>query len=174
MRKATFLKHINNLEAEDLRSELMMLFSKVKAVPEYYKMELGNAEDRKKMYEKAKQEIAKKFATKSYRKPRRPRIQKAYKLLKEIHDKSIFQHELIDVYLYTAETAWAFMDDYEFYSTPLQNIIIKSYKNALELILQSRMEDDFKERAEAIIQSIRYQRDIQHALEDLFDKVYHM
>lgn len=173
MRKATFLKHINNLEAEDLRSELMMLFSKVKAVPEYYKMELGSAEDRQKMYAKAKQEIAKKFATKSYRKPRRPRIQKVYKMLKDVNDKSVFQHEMIDIYLFTSETAWGFMDDYEFDSTPLHNIIIKTYKNALNLIMQSRMEEDFKERAQTLIKAMRYHRDLQNALEDIFDEVYH-
>jgi hypothetical protein len=82
MRKSSFIKHINQLEEEDLRSELLMLFSKVKGVSEFYKMELGSEADRKKLYDKAKKDIASKFATKSYRRPRRPRIQKTYKILK--------------------------------------------------------------------------------------------
>lgn len=172
MRKSTFQKHINNLEEEDLRAELMMLFDKVKAVGQFYKMELGNEADRKKMYDKSKKEIASKFATKSFRKPRRPRIQKAYKILKDIKEQAVFQHELIDIYLFTTETAWSFMDDYEFYSTPLHNMIVNSYKNALELIKISRMEDDFKERSEKMVLSVKYHRDLQNELKSIFSRVY--
>ena len=172
MRKSSFVKHINQLEEEDLRSELLMLFTKVKAVSEYYKMELGSEEDRKRLYEKAKKDIASKFATKSYRRPRRPRIQKAYKILSEVKSKSVFDYEMIDVYLFTCEKAVEFVWEYEFASTPVFNMIAKTYDMALSLIKISNMEEEYRERSENILVEITFDRELNSKITETYRNVY--
>jgi len=134
MRRSTFLKHIQSLEEEDLRAELKLLYDKVKEVKQFYTMEIGSSEDREKKYKKAKEEIAAKFKTKSYRKPRRPRIQKINKIVSELAKISVFNYEMIDVYLFCAETGLKFMREYRFESTPVNNLICNSFKKAILLI----------------------------------------
>lgn len=150
MRRSTFLKHIKNLEEEDLRSELTLLYDKVKEVKQFYMMEIGSAEDRSKRYKKAKDEITAKFRTKSYRKPRRPRIQKINKIVSELKRISIFNYEMIDVYLFCSETGLNFMKEYRFESIPLNNLISKSFDKAIDLIQECKMEEDFKDRCTEI------------------------
>jgi hypothetical protein len=156
MRKSSFIKHIQQLGEEDLRDELTMLFTKVKAVSEFYKMELGTEADRKKLYDKAKANIRSKFATKSYRRPRRPRVQKVNMLLKELKDKAIFDYEMIDIYLFTCETALEFCSEYEFISVPVSNIIMNTYDKAIHLISHNNMDSDYKDRCSKIIDMIYF------------------
>ena len=157
MRRSTFLKHIQNLEEDDLRSELTLLYDKVKEVKQFYMMEIGSEQDRQKRYDKAKTEITAKFKTKSYRRPRRPRIQKINKIISELKQISVFNYEMIDVYLFCSETGLAFMNEYRFDSMPLNNLITKSFEKALNLIAECKMENDYKERCIDInLKSKRY------------------
>ncbi len=148
MRKSQFLKHIESLEIEDLKEEITLLFDKVKGVKEYYKMELGSDEDRLKMYTTLKKEITKCFVTRSYRKPRRPRIKKLKALLKEAHKNSIFDHEMADVYLHASEAGLYFNMEYDFYSETLRNNIIQCFEKSLMLISSSMTKDLFEERVQ--------------------------
>jgi hypothetical protein len=172
MRKSSFIKHINQLEEEDLRSELLMLFSKVKGVSEFYKMELGSEADRKKLYDKAKKDIASKFATKSYRRPRRPRIQKTYKILSDVKSKTVFDYEMIDVYLFTCETAIDFAWEYEFASTPLFNMISKTFDLAMSLIKLCSMEKEYEVRCQKICSKLKFDRELKAEMAEIFSRVY--
>ena len=169
MRKAQFKKHIEQLDEEGLRSELMLLFEKVKEVKTFYKMELGSEKDRSKMYAKAKKEIEAKYKTKSYRKPRRPRIQKINKIIKDIREKTVFEHEMIDIYLHNAECAVRFMDTYEYYSTPLVNTIRNSYGSAITIITSMKLNGDYIERCEKILGSIYFDRQLKQELQKQFE-----
>ncbi len=172
MRKSSFIKHINQLGEEDLRSELLMLFNKVKEVSEFYKMELGTEADRKRLYDKAKKNITSKFATKSYRRPRRPRVQKVNQILSETKSKSIFDYDMIDIYLFTCETAVEFVWEYEFASTPVFNVIRKTFDSALTLIKLNSMENDYEDRCKAIVNKIRFDRYLKAEMETTFINVY--
>jgi len=169
VRKSTFIKHINQLDAEDLRTELTQLYTKLDAVKKFYKLELGSEEDRTKLYAKAKQNIASKYATKSFRKPRRPRIQKINAILRNLKKEAIFSYEMIDIYLFTTETAVEFMDSYDFYSQPLHNNIISSFTEAVKLIKENRMVSQYDERCLSIIKKTRFFRDLKHELEDQYE-----
>jgi len=172
VRKSTFLKHIQNLEEEDLREELSLLYDKVKEVKQFYMMELGSTDDRQKRYLKAKQEIIAKFKTKSYRKPRRPRIQKINKIVSELKKISIFGYEMIDIYLFLTETGLTFMKEYRFESIPLENLIVKSYTKAIELIVVSKMEEEYEDRSEMILNDADRFFPINEELEAQFSKAY--
>ncbi len=146
MKNTSVSKYINSLSQEELQKEILMLLKKIPAVKEYYKMELGSVKEREQLYKKVKLEITKRYATKSYRKPRKPRIQKINKLLTEMKKKSIFDHELVDLYLFDIETCIRFSIEYGVVTIVMQNHIDQVYEKADALIQESKLEDMFEER----------------------------
>ncbi len=172
MRRSTFLKHISSISEEELRDELLQLFTKVPEVKSFYSMELGDEKDREKIYEKAKVSIQAKYKTKSYRKPRRPRIQKINALLKDLEKKAVFSWEMIDIYLFNAEQGLSFMRDYRFYSEPLKNTILNSLRKALPLIEESLFQEKYKERVEAIILFKVFDFGMRQEMVSLIRKIY--
>ena len=172
MNRKTFKNHIDQLEEEDLREELFTLFTKIKEVKNYYLMELGDDKQRKRIYEKAKKEITTKYATKSYRRPRRPRIQKVKNIIRQIENESIFPYELIDVYLHNTEVALAFMMEYRYDSNPLRNSINDSFQKALNLIDLELMKKDYSERCGTLVNKMSYAPWVFEDSLELYKKVY--
>lgn len=172
MRRSTFLKHISSISEEELRDELLQLFTKVPEVKSFYSMELGDEKDREKIYTKAKVSIQSKYKTKSYRKPRRPRIQKINALLKDLEKKAVFSWEMIDIYLFNAEQGLSFMKTYQFYSEPLKNTIVNSIKKALPLIEESLFQDKYKDRVEALFFFKIYDFGMRQEITSMIRKVY--
>jgi len=156
MRRTEFKKHLDQLNEEDLKEELLTLFTKLKSVKQYYLMELGGDSDRQKIYKKAKEDIASKYATKSYRKPRRPRIQKINTLLKKLRSEAVLPYEMIDIYLFNTETALNFMVEYRFDSNPLRNSIKGSFSKALDLIQLENMKAEYKDRCGTITNKMNF------------------
>lgn len=151
MRLSTFKKFIESLSEEELRSELSTLYSENSDVKRHYLMELGTEADRKKIFDRAKKEIAAKFATRSFRKPKRPRISKVNALLKELDNISIFKDEMADLYLYNCQVGLEFMEHYYFYSEPVVNNIYKSFESACLLIQADMIEEAFSDRCKNLI-----------------------
>lgn len=172
MRKAVFVKFVESLKEDDLREELLRLYEGLEEVRGHYRMELGSRKDRDKYYEKAKDNIRDKFKTKSYRKPRRPRIQKLNAFVKELEKSAVFPHELIDIYLHIVETAVTFSYEYRFASGPIFNTILKYYEKALEQIRLCRMTDDYQSRCQSILGETRAMTSIGRAMREAFDVVY--
>ncbi|NNF20440.1 MAG: hypothetical protein HKN67_00740 [Saprospiraceae bacterium] len=172
MRKSVFQKHLDQLDEESLREELKTLYGKIDAVRKHYAMELGSQKDRKRHFEKAKKEIQAKYATKSYRRPRRPRIQKIYKIISDVRKTSVFEFEMIDIYLFNAEEGINFMNRYRYYSAPLFNSISKTFVKALELIQSNMMHDEYKARVEKIRDDSIRDRELFNLLKTEIDKVY--
>jgi len=148
MRSASFNKYLNSLSPEELQNELKMLYSKIPAVKDFYKMELGDDKARGSLYKKVKDEIKSRYATKSYRRPRRPRIQKVNKLLSEMKKKSIFDHEMVDLYLYDLEQCIALADEYRIFTTVMHNHINQVFTKAIRMIQADKLEDMFADRVE--------------------------
>jgi len=140
MRINKFLKHIEKLDEDDLRRELKLLYEKLDEVKRFYKFEIGDPKDKEKYYTKIKTNIKSKFATRSFRKPRRPRIQKLHSLLTQLRKDVVFDFELIDIYLFTVESGVEFMHDYYFQSEPLINLINKYFEKACLLIESNLMQ----------------------------------
>lgn len=155
MRSASFNKYINSLNTEELQSEIKMLYAKVPAVKEYYKMELGSEKERASLYKKTKAEIKSRYATKSYRRPRKPRIQKINKILSEMKKKSIFSHELVDLYLYDVEQCIALADEYRLFTTVMHNHINQVFTKAVRIIQSDKLEHLFEERCKEILKWTR-------------------
>lgn len=152
MRISVFKKFIESLSEEELRSELMTLYSENQDVKRHYLMELGTEADRKKIFDGAKKNIASKYATRSYRKPKRPRISKVNAILKEMDNISIFKDEMADLYLYNCQIALEFMEHYYFYSEPLVNNIYNSFQTACVLIQSDMVEEAFTDRCKNLVE----------------------
>ena len=168
MRKITFQKHLDQLTEEDLRKELLLLFEKIDEVKQFYKMELGNAKDKEKFFEKSKKLIASKYSTKSFRRPRRPRIQKVNTILRDIRKTVIFDFEMIDIYLFTVETALGFMLDYRYQSAPLYNNVTKCFEEACKITADNIMQDEYVLRMEEILSKSRYILGLYKELDDIY------
>ena len=171
MRKSAFMKHLKELNEEDLRKELQDLFDKIPEVKQFYAMELGSEKDRTKLYERAKKEIASKYATKSYRKPRRPRIQKINRILSEMRKLTIFSSDMIDLHLYNVEQGLSFAINYSFSSVPLNNCIINSFESAIQLVIESKLEYDFQERCNSIVQKSILHYPVYRRLKSIFSQI---
>ncbi len=150
MRKSQLIKHLSTLEEEDLRQEILTLYDRSSEVKKYYSMELGSHQDREKLFAKAKADIDSKYKTKSYRRPRRPRIAKIKKLLSEVEKVSIYQDEMADLHLYNCECALSFMENYRFISTPLFNTIFYSFNKAVDMIVASMENETYYDRCKSL------------------------
>ena len=172
MRKSQFIKHLEELNEEDLRNELIQLYNSIPEVKTFYSMELGSEKERKKLYDRAKKEITSKYATKSFRRPRRPRIQKINLILSEMKRKSIFSHEMADLYLYDVEEAVAFARKYQFYSDVLCNHVIKVYTEACRIIQEQVLQATYRERCENILDNVLYYPTIHMDLDPVFESTF--
>lgn len=165
MRLSSFKKFLDSLGEEELRDELLRLYTKLNEVKKFYKMDMGSDKDRQRIFDKAKKEIAKKYLTKSYRKPRRPRIQKVNKILSDTKKSTVLDYEMIDIYLFTAETAVNFMREYGFYSEVLENNIARCYEKAKILIQDNLMEEEFADRIKILKEKAGWSREVRWRLE---------
>jgi hypothetical protein len=172
MRINKFLKHIDKLDEDDLRRELKLLYEKLDEVKRFYKFEIGDPKDKEKYYNKIKTNIKTKFATRSFRKPRRPRIQKLHSLLTQLKKDVVFDFELIDIYLYTVESAIEFMHDYYFQSEPLINLINKYFEKACLLIEANLMQNEYQSRVKEIVQKVRLNRALGHECMSIYSKTF--
>ena len=172
MQKSKFTKFIESLTEEELKSELDNLYNKLADVKHYYSLELGSDADRKRIYDKIKKDLASKYKTKSYRKPRRPRIQKINTILREVEKHAVFTFELGDVFLYNAECASHFSKEYQFFSNPLKNVLINSYDKACLYIRDALMEDQFSDRLKNVIISMKNFPWVAIELEQIYDRYF--
>ena len=144
------IKHLDQLDVDDLREEVLRLYDAYKEVRNYYAMELGTETERAKKYSQAKEKITSKFVSRSRRRVRRPRVAQARKIMQELERHSIFPHEMIDVHLFACETAVTFGERYHYHSTPLYNFISDQFSKAKQLIEDGRLESEFENRIEKI------------------------
>ena len=172
MRKSDLVKHLDQLDIDDLRQEIISLYGSVKGVKEYYAMELGSEKERQKLYDKAKKDIISKFATKSRRRPRRPRIQKLNLLLNKLDKSSVFPHEMIDIYMFTCEQAINFKIDYRFKSEPLDNAITGTFKKAVDLIVAQGLIQDYTDRCSRLFEDIHYYDHLTKALKPSLKSIF--
>ena len=160
MRKSKFNHFVESLEKEELIEEMKKLYTRISEVKDFYAMELGSDVDRKRIFDGAKKKIDRYYRTKSYRKPKAPRIRYLQNLLREMHSLSVFTHETVDLYLYDVEKALDFLDQYYFYSKTLYNHLEKIFTTACKLIHEGRLQEMFDVRIERIMQIAGNHREI--------------
>ena len=147
MRKTSFTKFLDSLSEEELREEMDKLYTKYKSIKEYYTMELGDVEDRKKLLDRAKKSIGRLYE----RRKTRSRLSKVNTILKEISMISIFDHELAEVFLHHVECATSHINYYGLRRDADANHLATSFKKAVDLVTSSQTKDDNGPRLEKVL-----------------------
>ena len=150
MRKTEFTKFINSLNEDELREELDKLYSRYRDIKNYYTMELGGIEDRKKLLEKAKKSIERLYE----RRKTRSRLSKVNAILKEISAISIFDHELADVYIYHVECATDHINYFGLRRDADASHLATSFKKSVDLIIRSQTKEENAPRLEKCVERL--------------------
>ncbi len=149
MSKSKFLKFVSAVGEEELREELKSLYTKIPEVKLHYLMELGNDEDRKKRYEKAKKDI-KNFFYIAQKPRKRTRVAKAKSLIKDIIKHAIFSHEKVDIYLHATEISLMYLLRRPSATQATYNFCMFTFQKAIHLILEMALQTDFEDRCKSI------------------------
>ena len=150
MRKTAFTKFINSLNEDELREELDKLYSRYRDIKNYYTMELGEKDDRKKLLDKAKNSIERLYE----RRKTRSRLSKVNAILKDISSISIFDHELADVYIHHVECATDHINYYGLRREADANHLASSFRKSVDLILRSQTQEDNVPRLEKCLERL--------------------
>lgn len=171
MQKSTFTKYIRSLTEEELRQELDNLYAFSPDVKQYYTMELGSEKDRKRIYDNIKKDITSKYATRSVRRPRKPRISKVRAILRNLERQKSFTYELGDVYLHNVECATEYVKKHWILTDPLINIILDSYEKACLNIRDALMEEEYMDRINQCIVNMKRQAGTAIEMEKIRDRI---
>jgi len=150
LRKSSFTKFLDSLTEDELKEELDKLYTKYKPIKDYYTMELGEVEDRKKLLDRAKKSIGRLYE----RRKTRSRLSKVNNILKEISLISIFDHELADVYIHHVECASNHINYYGLRREADANHLATSFKKSVDLITSSQTKDDNGPRLERVLEQL--------------------
>lgn len=150
LRKSNFTKYLDSLTDDELKEELDKLYSKYKSVKDYYAMELGNVDDRKKLLDRAKNGIGRLYE----RRKTRSRLSKVNTILKEISLISIFDHELAKVYIHHVECATSHINYYGLRREADANHLATSFKKSVDLITSSQTKEDNAPRLEKVLERL--------------------
>jgi len=172
MSKALLNKHLKELNIEELKYEIMGLYGKLPGVREHYVLELGSEQARKRIYTRIKKDITSKYATRSRRRPRNPRIQKINGIISKIEKAIIFKFELVDIYLHDVECALQFVVHHYYYSSVLYNHIYTIFQKAVILIQEEQVHDMYKDRCQLILDRSTVMMEIHLDLNKLFNQCF--
>lgn len=172
MQKSTFTKYIQSLNEEELRMELEALYIFSPDVKQYYVMELGSEKDRKRIYDAIKKNIESKYATRSIRRPRKPRISKIRAILRNLERQKSYSYELGDVYLFNVECATAYVKKHWILTDPIRNIILETYEKACLNIRDALLEDDYMDRINDCIANMKRQPSTAIEMEQIRDRIF--
>lgn len=144
--KTALQKHLNHLEKEELVDQLLALFSKFKAVNEHFQMEFGDTTQG--VVDMYKARLRKVFFGPRVR---FPRLSAAKKIISEFKKVALFEYDLIDLILYRVENSIEFANGRNYPYENFYRSVESSFAEALKLIVNGRLEGDFKERCEKIV-----------------------
>lgn len=172
MQKSTFTKYIKSLTAEELVAELETLYTFSPDVKQFYVMELGSENDRKRIYTNIKKDIESKYATRSIRRPRKPRISKIRAILRNLERQKSFTYELGEVFLFNVECATIYVKKHWILTDPVKNIILDTFEKACLNIRDALMEDEYMDRINQCIVNMRRQPSTAIDMEKIRDKIF--
>ncbi len=172
MQKSKFTKYIRSLTEEELLVELETLYTYSPDVKQFYVMELGSEKDRKRVYDNIKKDIESKYATRSLRRPRKPRISKIRAILRNLERQKSFTYELGDVFLFNVECATEYVKKHWILTDPLRNIILETYEKACLNIRDALMEEEHMDRINQCLVNMRRQPSTAIEMEKIRDKIF--
>lgn len=136
----------------ELVAEIAELFSKFKAVKDYYQAHLSSAGGMDTaLVAKYKAIILKEFFPTRGSGYNLPRLSVARKAVSDYKKVSDSPQALADLMLFYVETGVRFTNSYGDIDEPFYNSMESMYERAVQLILKSELQDEFDERCKQIV-----------------------
>jgi Family of unknown function (DUF6155) len=140
-----FKKFIAQMSEEEMRSELLTLFSKLPQVHDYYAQELMKPEDRKSVLEDYKKKVYNQFWTRSGN-PRNTSNAEVRKVVTEFEKVSISKKEVVELLLYRVDLALDQANQFGGLLESDYNAALNAYTKALKIIIKEKLEKYFKDQ----------------------------
>jgi len=145
--KKDLTKFLNDLSKEELIKEFEKLYQKFKEVKTFYDIELSG--DTTAIVNDVKKKIKNEYMPdKGYGKAR---SSVAKKLVDDFAKVSIYPKDLVEVNLYRVEMAVGFTKAYGDIDEPFYTSAENAFEKTLKLMVQHKLQDDFKERCLKVI-----------------------
>ncbi len=144
--KNALKKHLDTLPKEELVNEVMRLYEKIKAVKDFYEMDLGT--DSSSVLNEYKAKIEKQyFPKRGYGSPKASEVRKLISDFKKI---AAFEYDVVDLMIFRVEQSVKFTNAYgdidEQFYTSAENV----FEDALKLAQKTASLVHIKERARQI------------------------
>jgi len=140
-------KHLETLEKEELINEVLRLHEKIKAVKDFYEMDLGT--DSSSVLNEYKAKIEKHYF------PKRgfgdPKASEIRKLISEFKKIAVFEFDLIDLMLFRVEQAVKFTNAYGDIDESFYSSAENTFDDALKLAKKTGSLEHIRTRALLII-----------------------
>lgn len=146
LNKAALQKHLQQLEKEELITEILRLFTKFKPVNEHFQMEFG--ETTAVVVEAYKEKMRKVFFG---NRVRRPRLSTAKKIISEFKKVALFDYDVIDLLLFRVENSVQFANTFNYPNESFYKSIFSTFSEAVQLIATHQLQSEFKDRSEKIV-----------------------
>ena len=145
--KKTLLHHLEQLETEELREEVIRLYDKFNQVKEYYQSELSEGENP--LLESYKKRIRSAYFPKTGK--GRRKNSRVRKLLGEYKKVAVFDYDMIDLLLFRVECGVEYATEFREKKERIYTAIIGSFEEAVLLMKASPIHENFVVRCEQII-----------------------
>ncbi|NJC27720.1 DUF6155 family protein [Neolewinella antarctica] len=147
--KKDFNRLLKEIDADDMREELRVLYDRFPVVREYYKMELG--ESTKAVVDKYKADLRKAFFSSKRRVSRRGRSE-SKKVLKAFSLVSIHPRDLVELYFYRAEVMAEAVVHYRIENDSFLLATVKAFEEALVLAEKELLIESYHPQIEQLSQ----------------------
>ena len=146
--KRDFLRLLKELEEDELRDELRMLYDRFPVIREYYKLELSA--NTAAVLEKYKKAVRKAFFTGRRRMNKRGRSASS-RVIKEFAAVSIHPKDLVLLHLHRVDVMTEAIKYYRIDAEPFHDSTVKSFRKALQLAEKEALLESVREEAQRLI-----------------------
>lgn len=146
--KRDFLRLLKELDADDLREEMKVLYDRFPAIREYYKLELSS--NTSVVLDKYKAAVRKAFFTGRRRMNKRGRSASS-RVIKDFAAISIHPKDLILLHLHRVDVMIEAIKHYRVESIPFHESTVKSFRKALLMAEKEMLLEDVREEAQRLI-----------------------
>ncbi len=139
-----FKKFVAQMSADDMRAELIILFSKLPQVHDYYAQELMKPEERKSVLADYKKKVYNQFWTRGGN-PRNTSNAEVRKIITEFEKVSISKKEVVELLLYRVDVTLDQANQFGGLPDGDYNAAVNAYEKALKIIIKEKLEKYFKD-----------------------------
>jgi hypothetical protein len=147
-----FKRFLAEMTQEELRAEMLKLFSKLDQVQAFYAQELMSDSDRKSMLEEYKKKVYNQYWTRTGN-PRIVSNAEVRKIIGDFEKVSVFPSELIDLLLYRVELVTESASQFGGGPDADYKAAASTFEKALKLMEKNKLDTHFKKRCTTLLET---------------------